>query len=70
MIFINPSISALGQPLRKRLLASNWEDPQIPHRSRGEWHHHGSDVCGGSCVWVTVLSYPRNPTGTKKPKLL
>ena len=48
-IYIKPSVSALGQPFWKRLPASDRADPQIPRGSRGKWHHHGDDVCGGSC---------------------
>jgi len=51
-IYYKSSVSALGQPLRKRLPASDWADPQILRRSRGKRHHHGDDVCGGSCVCV------------------
>jgi hypothetical protein len=49
---LKPSVSTLGQPLRKRLPASDWEDPHILRCSRGKRHHHGDgdDVCGGSCV--------------------
>jgi hypothetical protein len=49
---LNTSVTALGQPLRKRLPASDWADPQILRRSRGKRQHHGDDVCGGSFVCV------------------
>jgi hypothetical protein len=52
IIYVKPSVSALVQPLWKRLPASDRVDPQISHRSRGKRHHHGDDVCGGSCVYV------------------
>ncbi len=51
-----PSLSALGQPLRKRLPASDWADPSIPCHRRGERLRHGGDVCGLLCWWWTVLS--------------
>jgi hypothetical protein len=51
-IYVKPSVSALGQPLPKRLPASDQADPQISRRIRGKRHHHGDDVCGGSCVSV------------------
>ena len=51
-IYVKSSIATLGQPLRKRLPASDCADPQILHRSRGKRHHHGDDVCGRSCVCV------------------
>jgi hypothetical protein len=46
MIYIKPSVCALGQPLRKRLPASYRVYPKIPRRRRGKRHHHGGDVCG------------------------
>jgi hypothetical protein len=52
MIYVKPSISALRQPLRKRLPTLDQADPQISRRSRGKRHYHGDDVCGGSCVCV------------------
>ena len=51
-VYIKHSVSALGRPLWKRLLALDWADPQIPCSSRSKWHHHGDDVCGVSCVRV------------------
>jgi len=51
-IYVKSSVTALGQPLWKRLPVSDWADPQILRRSRGKQHHHGDDVCGGSCVCV------------------
>ena len=51
-IYAKSSITALGQPFRKRLPVSDWADPQILCRSRGKRHHHVDDVCGGSCVCV------------------
>jgi hypothetical protein len=65
-IYVKPIITALGQPIRKRLPASDRADPQIPHRSRGKRHHHGDDVCVGSCVCVDgtfcYYSYCSKPT--------
>ncbi len=61
-----PSLSALGQPLWKRLPASDQADPWIPRHRRGKWLRHGGDVCGLLCWWWTVhsvFSYRRNPTG-------
>ncbi len=46
MIFIKPSVCALGQPLRKRSLASDRAYPKISRRRKGKRHHHGGDDCG------------------------
>ncbi len=51
-IYVKPSVCTLGQPLQKRLPASDRADPQISRRSWGKRHYHGDDVCGGSCVCV------------------
>ncbi len=66
LIPIKPRISALGQPLLKRLPASDRADPSIPCHRRGKRLHHGGDVCGLLCWWWTVLSVlflPWNSTG-------
>ncbi len=44
LIRIKPCDRTLGQPLWKRLPASDWADPLIPCHRRGEWLHHGGDV--------------------------
>ncbi len=49
-IRIKPSVCALSKPLRKRSPASDRAYPTIPRRRRGNWHHHGGDVC-----WLVVL---------------
>ncbi len=41
-----PSQSALSRPLWKRLPASDQVYQLIPCNRRGEWPHHGGDVCG------------------------
>jgi len=53
-IYIKPSICALGQPLRKRLPASDRAYPKIPRRRRGKRHHYGGDVCGLVVLGVDV----------------
>ena len=46
MIYINPGVCALGQPLRKRSPTLDRAYPKIPRRRMGKRHHNGGDVCG------------------------
>jgi hypothetical protein len=69
MIYIKPSIYALGQPLRKRSPALDRAYLKIPRRRRGKRNHHGGDVCGlvvlevkffvpaGTLIGVKLLIY-------------
>jgi len=52
-IHIKPRVCTLGQLLQKRLPALDQEDPQIPHRIRGKWHHHSDNAFrwGCACAW-------------------
>jgi hypothetical protein len=60
MIYIKPSVYALGQPLWKMSPVSDWAYPKIPRRWRGKRHHHGGDVCGLVVLGVKFFV----PTGT------
>ena len=50
----------------------DWADPWIPCRKRGEWLHHGGDVCGivvsvvdgtfGGRLYFPYYSYRRKTT--------
>jgi hypothetical protein len=51
-----PSLSALGQPILKRLPALDRVNPSNPCHRRREGLHHGGDVCGLLCWWWLVLS--------------
>ncbi len=79
MIYIKPSVYALGQPLGKRSPASDWAYPKIPSRKRGKRHHHGGDVCGlvvldveffvpaGTLIGVKLLRYITTTTTVTLP---
>jgi hypothetical protein len=50
------SLSALGQPLWKRLPALDQVDPSIPRHRKGKRLRNGGDVCRLLCWWWMVLS--------------